>query len=175
MVKNPPAMKDTWVCSLGQEVPLEKGTATQSSILAGEIHGQSSLAGYSPWGHDWVTVTQHQSTGIFWVSCLTAILSSGVVVVKDTRINYQIPLQVSGMLYSNDYHQECWTAGREEASRPVCILICMERKDVWGDLHKKSLELEVRESWWPDPGAWGVGKPFLTKGTEFYLFIYLLF
>ena len=27
-------------------------THTHTSILAGEIHGQSSLAGYSPWGHD---------------------------------------------------------------------------------------------------------------------------
>ena len=25
--------------------------ATHSSILAGESHGQRSLAGYSPWGH----------------------------------------------------------------------------------------------------------------------------
>ena len=34
MVKNMPAMQETWVQSLGQEDPLEKGTATHSSILA---------------------------------------------------------------------------------------------------------------------------------------------
>ena len=34
MVKNPPAMWDTRVGSLGQEDPLKKGMATQSSILA---------------------------------------------------------------------------------------------------------------------------------------------
>ena len=34
----------------GSEDPLEKGMATHSSILAGEFHGQRSLAGYSPWG-----------------------------------------------------------------------------------------------------------------------------
>ena len=33
-VKNPPAMQETWVPSLGQEDPLEEGTATHSSILA---------------------------------------------------------------------------------------------------------------------------------------------
>ena len=33
-VKNPPAMWETWVQSLGQEDPLEKGMATHSSILA---------------------------------------------------------------------------------------------------------------------------------------------
>ena len=34
MVKNPPAMQETWVWSLGWEDPLEKGKATHSSILA---------------------------------------------------------------------------------------------------------------------------------------------
>ena len=36
-VKNPPEMQETWVCSLGWEDPLEKKTATYSSILAWEI------------------------------------------------------------------------------------------------------------------------------------------
>ena len=34
MVKNPPAMQETWVQSLSQEDPMEKGMATRSSILA---------------------------------------------------------------------------------------------------------------------------------------------
>ena len=33
MVKNPPAVQKTWVRSLDWEDPLEKGTATHSSIL----------------------------------------------------------------------------------------------------------------------------------------------
>ena len=45
LVKDPPAMWETWVRSLGREELLEKGKATHSSILAGEFH---SL--YSPWG-----------------------------------------------------------------------------------------------------------------------------
>ena len=32
LVKNPPAMWETWVQSLGWEDPLEKGKATHSSI-----------------------------------------------------------------------------------------------------------------------------------------------
>ena len=36
-VKNPPAMWETWVRSLGREDPLVKGMATQSSILARRI------------------------------------------------------------------------------------------------------------------------------------------
>ena len=37
LVKNPPAMRETWVRSLGWEDPLEKGTVTHSSILAWRI------------------------------------------------------------------------------------------------------------------------------------------
>ena len=37
MVKNLPAMWETWVQSLGQEDSLEKGMATHSSILAWKI------------------------------------------------------------------------------------------------------------------------------------------
>ena len=36
-VKNLPVVQETWVQSLGQEDPLEKGMATHSSILAWRI------------------------------------------------------------------------------------------------------------------------------------------
>ena len=45
LVKNLPAMQETWVKSLGWEDPLEEGKATHSSILVQEIHGL-----HSPWG-----------------------------------------------------------------------------------------------------------------------------
>ena len=37
MVKNPPAMWETWVRSLGWEDPLEEDMATHSSVLAWRI------------------------------------------------------------------------------------------------------------------------------------------
>ena len=37
LVKNPPAMQETWVCSLGWEDPLKKEKAIHSSILAWKI------------------------------------------------------------------------------------------------------------------------------------------
>ena len=45
MVKNLPAMQEIWVQSLGQEDPLEKETATHSSILSWEIAWTEELAG----------------------------------------------------------------------------------------------------------------------------------
>ena len=43
LVTNLPAMRETWVQSLGQEDHLEEGMATHSSIPAWRIHGQRSL------------------------------------------------------------------------------------------------------------------------------------
>ena len=52
MVKNPPAMQETWVQSQSWENPLEEGMTTHSSILAWRIPMEKgSLVGYSPWGH----------------------------------------------------------------------------------------------------------------------------
>ena len=46
-VKNLPAMQEIRVPSLTQKEPPEKEMATHSSIVAGESHGQRSLASYS--------------------------------------------------------------------------------------------------------------------------------
>ena len=50
MVKNLPAMQETWVRSLGQEDPLEKEIAITLVVLPGKSHGQRSLEQVSPWG-----------------------------------------------------------------------------------------------------------------------------
>ena len=50
LVKNLPAVQETWVRSLGWEDLLEKEMATHSSILAWKIHGQRSLVGCRLWG-----------------------------------------------------------------------------------------------------------------------------
>ena len=50
MVKNLPAMQETWVRSLDQENPLEKGMATHSSILAWRIPQTEEPGGLQPMG-----------------------------------------------------------------------------------------------------------------------------
>ena len=61
-VKNPPAMHETWVHSLGLEYALEKGMATHSSILAWRISwteepGGLQSMGSQRVGQGWVTNT----------------------------------------------------------------------------------------------------------------------
>ena len=62
MVKNLPAMQETQVQFLGQEDPLEKGMATQSSILPWRIPWTEEPGGLQSTGsqrvrHDWATNT----------------------------------------------------------------------------------------------------------------------
>ena len=57
MVKNLPAMQETWVPSLGQEDPLDEEMATHSSILAWEMPwkeetGRLQSMGSQRVGHD---------------------------------------------------------------------------------------------------------------------------
>ena len=62
MVKNPPAMQETWIRSLGWEDPLEKGVATHFSILAWKIPRTEEPGGPQSMGlqrvrHDSMTFT----------------------------------------------------------------------------------------------------------------------
>ena len=57
MVKNPTAIQETWIPSLGQEDPLEKEMATHSSTLAWRIPwteepGRLQSMGSQRVGHD---------------------------------------------------------------------------------------------------------------------------
>ena len=49
-VKNPPAMRETWVRSLGREDPLEEVVATHSSILVWRIPWTEELGGLPSMG-----------------------------------------------------------------------------------------------------------------------------
>ena len=52
LVKNLPAMQETWVWSLGQEDPLEEGMATHSSILAWRISWTEEPGGLQSMGSE---------------------------------------------------------------------------------------------------------------------------
>ena len=81
LVKNQPAMRETWILSLGWEDPLEKGKVTHSSILRrrqwhptpallpGKSHRRRSLVGCSPWGHEELDTTE-QLHFHFSLSCI---------------------------------------------------------------------------------------------------------
>ena len=77
-VKNPPAMQETWVQSLGREDPLEKEWQPTPVFCPGEFLGQRSLAGYSPLGHKELDTTGRLSLTLSLRSHLRAIKSESL-------------------------------------------------------------------------------------------------
>ena len=81
LVKNLPAMQETWVQSLHWEDPLEKGRATHSSILAWRIPWTIQSMGSQRVGHDWATYVHMLSKRC--ISNLTQLLL-GLVIIKSS-------------------------------------------------------------------------------------------
>ena len=57
LVKNPPAMWETWAQSLGWQDPLKKCIATHSNILVCKITWTVSFVGSQKVRHDWANFT----------------------------------------------------------------------------------------------------------------------
>ena len=75
MVKNLPAIQETWIQSLGQEDALQKGMATHSHILTWRIPwteepGGLQSMGLQRVGHDWTQTTRKPS--LAFLSCLVS-------------------------------------------------------------------------------------------------------
>ena len=62
MVKNPRAVQEIWIQSLGWENPMEEGMATHSSILAWGIPMDRRSWWASPWGHKESDTAEQLST-----------------------------------------------------------------------------------------------------------------
>ena len=81
MVKNPPAVWETWVGILGWEDPLEKGMETLTPVfLPGKSQGQRSLADYSPWGCKESDTTE-------WLSLSKCIYVNEILVILIALVN----------------------------------------------------------------------------------------
>ena len=65
MVKNLPATQETWVGSLGQEDPLEKGMATHSSILAWRVPWTEEPGRLQLQGHKESDTTEQLTLSLF--------------------------------------------------------------------------------------------------------------
>ena len=100
MVKNPAAMWETWVRSLGWKTPWRRAWQSTPVSLPGESPGQRSLAGYSPCGHKGSDMTEWLSTAAettFWrkLSHKDKVLMGGIsALIKELP---ESPLALSSM------------------------------------------------------------------------------
>ena len=76
-VKNPPAMQETWFHAWFGTIPWRRKWESTPVFLPGEFHEQRSLAGYSPWGHKELDVTEWLTWNwCFWTVVLEKTLES---------------------------------------------------------------------------------------------------
>ena len=98
MVKNLPAMQETWNQSLGWEDLLEKGMATHSSILAWGTPWTEEPGGLQPMGlqrvrHDWATNTNFYTLRLNMLMCMKCIYpecSENCSVMSDSATSWTV-------------------------------------------------------------------------------------
>ena len=103
LVKNPPVMRQTWVQSLGWEDPLEKGTATHSSVLAWRI----PLTVYHG-----VTKSQTQVSNFFTTFTFQGTRVQeweGVKLSPFQRLRERAPLGIWWLIEASYYKPPPWT------------------------------------------------------------------
>ena len=109
-VKCLPAMRETWVQSLGQEDPLEKEMATHPSILAWKIPWMEEPGGLQSMGsqrvgHDW-------ATSLHFTSLLTWVVNCIPVYIFPYRDNWRIVEVPQFFIWSEiPYMSSAWTVG----------------------------------------------------------------
>ena len=128
MVKNLPAMQETWAWSLGQEDPLEKGLVPHSSILVWRI----------PWTQE---PGESQSVGLQRVG-LNCKINTLIFNILETYIL----LFCNGINYAKEIHREfyfMYTSAVAKLNKLVCfkkfevsylkgrILLCSAQKITW--------------------------------------------
>ena len=99
MVKNLPAKQETWVRSLGREDPLEKGTATHSSILAWEVPWTEQPGGRQSTGSQrWTRVSDRGRTA--W-SLYSVVQKHFVTEVSSCPLHALISTHPKCLLFNN--------------------------------------------------------------------------
>ena len=159
MVKNPPAMQETWVQSLGWEDPLEEGMATYSSILAWKNpQGQRSLVGYSPRCRqeldttEWLSIHTHIHTRLY-------MLSFSLLGVNHTFSVYYIicaKLNTTIHLYSEKAmapHSStvAWKIPRMEEPGRLQTMGSLRVRHDWATSLSLSTFMHWRRKWQPTP------------------------
>ena len=83
LVKNPPAMWETWVRSLVGKIPWRRESLPTQVFWPGEFHGL-----YSPWGHKESDMTVRLSLSLFSHNMLVSSLIPRIVPWKKKRLSW---------------------------------------------------------------------------------------
>ena len=92
LVKNPPAMWETWVQSWVGKLPWRRTWQLTPVFLPGESHGHRSLAGYSSWDRK----SQTQLSAFFLWLCKPIVQGNRAPVEKHFLLPPTLPTKTAG-------------------------------------------------------------------------------
>ena len=141
-VKNLPAMQETWVQSLGQEDPLEKGMATHSSILSWRIPWTEGPGGLQSMQsqrvrHDSVTSTSLQwyyvIRSVLWSYCASITTHSSfhlwnwssISVLFSLIFIFKTFIKYGKFVHYFFKYSMCFTVSFPSGTPNVCMLVCL--------------------------------------------------
>ena len=118
-----PAMRETWVQSLGWEDPWRRAWQPTPIFWPGESHGQRSLVGYSPWGctesdtTEQLSTAQHSRIASKYTKCLLNLWD--LLKVRELLIKMQNSV---GRVFINHltFHQELNVSYPMEYAQKEC-------------------------------------------------------
>ena len=131
LIKNPPAMRKTWVQSLGCKDPLEKGKATLLHYSGLE----NSLGLYSPWRsqkvrHDWVTFTFQVASGSHNSTFVRLQKTKSDYSRVKSTLNFSIAQPVTSKLRKSWGHLQVSSVNLEQLHRDREVSLVRSRKEV---------------------------------------------
>ena len=142
MVKNPPAIRETWVLPLGREDPLEEGMTTHSSILVWRIPWTEEPGGLQSMGHKESETTEQLGTAQ-WVRrasksfhpCLSPSPSSGPPHLSSKLWDHLITVSLSLFFFISGPHCEVkWSESRSVVSDSLWNSMKFSRPEYWNGL-----------------------------------------
>ena len=165
MVKYLPAMRETWVRSLGWEDPLEKEMATHSSVLAWRIPGTGEAGGLPSMGshrvgHDWsdlaaAAVMESLNLKLYLLLFKYGYSSRGTTGTENSCYTHQDNWPYywwEGKVASVQWESEKWFRSSGNSLRCALVLLCLVRA-VNGPLqqtkpgHVKKLRAQICRVW----------------------------
>ena len=113
IIKNLPAVQETWVRFLGQEDPLDKGMAIHSSILSWRIPwteepGGLQFVGSQRVGHDWVTNTATQ----LLQKTMKLLFGCGIICILPRIIVLSRSMSILKLLIIDLVMDSIWSGGK---------------------------------------------------------------
>ena len=128
LVKNLPAMQETWVRSLVGKIPWRRKWQPTPVFLPGESHGQRGLVGYSPRGRKESDTTErlHLLTYLLCHKTYSFSMCGGPKIISGHKYR-AFSYRAIKMFHDRPEHSGIWLDFKEPEDKILCMMtLCFE-------------------------------------------------